>query len=166
MCRMEAGYAIAIHNIGCSYRDGTGGYPQDYTKALELWHRASELGLSKAYTNIGLAYMLGNGVRVNEKKAIQYWELAAMGGDASARHNLGIDEAYSGNIDRAIKHYIIAIRSGFVNSLEKIKGLYSNGQATKDDYTKALRLYQAYLGEIKSIQRDEAAAADEIFRYY
>ena len=34
------------------------------------------------------------------------------------------------------------------------------GDATKDDYGKALRAYQACLNEIKSPQRDEAAAFD------
>ena len=43
---------------------------------------------------------------------------------------------------------------------------YSNGQATKDDYMRALQLYQTYLGEIKSDQRDKAVAADEKYRYY
>ena len=33
------------------------------------------------------------------------------------------------------------------------------GQATKDVYANAFRSYQAYLVEIKSTQRDEAAAA-------
>ena len=37
---------------------------------------------------------------------------------------------------------------------------------TKEDYMKALQLYQEYLDEIKSHQRDEAAAADEKCRYY
>jgi len=42
-----------------------------------------------------------------------------------------------------------------------------NRQASKDDYTKALRTYQEYLVEIKSVQRDEAAAYDEAeYRYY
>ena len=36
-----------------------------------------------------------------------------------------------------------------------------DGDATKEVYTKALRSYQAYLDEIKSDQRDEAAAADD-----
>ena len=67
---------------------------------------------------------------------------------------------------RAIKHYMIASRSGYADSLEHIKQLYSNGHATKEDYTKALQFYQAYLGEIKSAQRDEAAAAHEDYRYY
>ena len=34
----------------------------------------------------------------------------------------------------------------------------SNGCATKDEYTQALRSYQTYLEGIKSDQRDEAAA--------
>ena len=51
-------------------------------------------------------------------------------------------------------------------SLDAIKQLYSKGHATKDDYTKALLSYQAYLGEIKSDQRDKAAAAHEDFCYY
>ena len=39
------------------------------------------------------------------------------------------------------------------------------GHATKDDYAKALRAYQAYLAEIKSDQRDKAAAASADYRY-
>ena len=59
----------------------------------------------------------------------------------------------------ALKHYMIAARCGYSDSLKKIKEFYMNGHATKDDYAKALRAYQAYLAEIKSTQRDAAAAA-------
>lgn len=41
-----------------------------------------------------------------------------------------------------------------------------DGQATKDDYARALRAYHAHLVEIKSPQRNEAAVADEIYKYY
>ena len=44
--------------------------------------------------------------------------------------------------------------------------MYKHGHTTKEDYTKALQAYQAYLGEINSSQRDKAAAADERHRYY
>jgi len=43
--------------------------------------------------------------------------------------------------------------------------MYSKGHATKADYTKALQSYQAYLDEIKSDQRDKAAAAHDSFKY-
>ena len=61
---------------------------------------------------------------------------------------------------------MIAVSSGCTKSMKEIKELYSNGFATKDDYTNALQIYQTYLSEIKSSQRDEAAAYDDYFRYY
>jgi len=180
---MEAGDAIAIYYVGCIYQDGKNGYPQDYKKALELYHRAGELGHHPAYCNIGYCYNFGQGVEVDKKKAKHYYELAAMRGDVQARHNLGgiehkafknevarlslgIVEGNVDNLGRAIKHFMIAIRGGKSESLGVIKDLYSDGLTTKEDYTKALQLYQEYLGEIKSVQRDEAAAADDRYRYY
>ena len=163
---MEAKDPIAIYNLGGFYRDGVFGFPQDYTKALELWHRAGELGCADAYCRIAYVYSKGVGVKVDKKKAKHYYELAAIGGNEVARHNLGGNEAIAGNYDRALKHWMISIRSGDPQSLERIKLLYSKGRATKEDYMKALQSYQAYLGEIKSLQRDKAAAADERYRYY
>ena len=164
--RMEVNDADAINTTGCNYRDGRYGITQDYDKALELFHRAADLGYAEAYLNIGYAYINGDGVEVDEKKAIHYFELGAMGGDATARSNLGYNEHNAGNMEKAIKHYTIAVRSGDADSLERIKELYTDGHASKDDYTKALRSYQAYLGEIKSTQRDEAAAFHEEYRYH
>ena len=163
---MEKDDPIAIYNQGCSYREGAYGFPQDNSKALELYHRAGELGYAGAYTNIGASYDLGTGVEVDEKKAVHYNELAATGGDTQARYNLGCMEGMAGNMDRALKHHLIAVRSGHGESLNRIKKYYSAGLATKDDYTKALQSYQKYLGEIKSDQRDKAAAYSERYRYY
>jgi len=161
--RMELSDAQAMHNVGVYYRDGRNGYPQDYAKALELWHRAAELGYASAYRSIGYAYDMGNGVEVDENKATYYYELSAMGGDVNARYNLGINEAQA---ERALRHHMIAVRAGENDSLKEIQELYSKGDATKDDYMTALQSYQEYLGEIKSAQRDKAAAAREDFRYY
>jgi len=170
---VEASNANAMNSIGCFYRDGTNGYPQDHSKALELFYRSAELGYSKAYGCIAFAYDAGEGVEVDKKKARHYYELTAIGGDVEARFNLGYDELQAGleevnkgNIDRAVKHFLIAVGGGCAKSLEKIKDLYKYELATKDDYTKALRSYQAYLSEIKSRQRDEAAAANKDYRYY
>jgi len=164
--RVELGDPIAIYNEGCCYTDGTDGFPQDYSKALELFHRAAELGYATAYNDIGYAYSNGEGVEVDKKKANHYYELAAIAGIAVARYNLGMEEGNVGNMDRSVKHHLIAVRSGSCHSLEKIKQLYSNGQATKDDYAKALQSYQTYLSEIKSDQRDKAFASSESYRYY
>ena len=164
--RVELNDAYAIYTIGVYYREGSNGFPQSFAKALELYHRAVELGYTEAYTSIGYAYDHGRGVEVEKKKAIYYYELAAMGGDEAARHNLGIKEAKAGNEGRALKHFMVAARDGYAKSLENIKLMYSYGRATKEDYMTALQSYQAYLEEIKSKQRDEAAAADDQYRYY
>ena len=164
--RVEAGDAHAIYNLGCDYQYGAHGMPRDYAKALEFFHRAAELGHAAAYLGIGNAYNNGNGVEVDKKKGEYYTELAAIGGCVGARHNLGINEEEAGNTERALKHHMIAVRAGDNDSLKEIQELYSEGDATKEDYMKALQSYQAYLGEIKSRHRDEAAAADENYRYY
>ena len=168
--RFEVGDPIATFNLGVCCRDGTYGYPQDHNKALEFWHRAGELGCSMAYGSIGYAYERGEGVEVDKKKAIHYYEQAAMGGNVRARYNLGRLDFRRGifYIGRALKHYMIAVRGGHNESLKEIQQLYSNGFAGKEDYMKALQLYQEYFGEIQSTQRDKAAAAyaDGENRYY
>ena len=115
---------------------------------------------------IGVEYYFGRNVEVDKEKAKHYYELAAIGGNTVARHYLGNMEGAAGNFDRAMKHHMIAVKSGEADSLEMIKDMYSKGYATKEDYTKALKLYQEYLDEIKSPQRDKAAATYEDCRYY
>ena len=61
---------------------------------------------------------------------------------------------------------MIAIRAGDNDALKQVQQMYSSGHATKEDYTKALHLYRTYLSEIKSPQRDKAAADDEEYRYF
>ena len=166
--RAEIGDALAILIVGGSYDQGIRGHPQDYAKALELYHQAGKLGNASAYYNIGLYYEIGKGVKIDEKKALYYFELAAMKGSVQARHNLGLYEEDAGNTNRAIKHHMIAIAGGSVKSLKSIQELFKEGYATKEDYTKALRLYQECLGEIKSDRRDRAAAfgdKNETYKY-
>ena len=64
-----------------------------------------------------------------------------------------------------MKHFMTAIEGGNEKSLENIKRLYMKGQATKEDYEKALQTYQVYLDEIRSDQRDKAATDYENCKY-
>ena len=54
--RVKVGDAIAIHNLGGFYSEGMKGLSRDWNKALELWHRAGELGYFDSHFNIGNAY--------------------------------------------------------------------------------------------------------------
>jgi len=164
--RIELNDATAIYSMGCFYSTGRYGLPQDRAKAVELCRRAGELGNAESYHNLGIAYDNGNGVERDETKAAYYYELAAIRGDSYARANLGVESLEKGNKDRALKHWMIAVKDGEYRSLQNIKSTYMRGLATKDYYTKALQNYQEYLNEVKSVQRDEAAAAGEQYRYY
>ena len=159
MKRVKMNDAEAIYVLGVHYAQGK----KDWKKALELWELTPDLG--HAYSTIGNSYSKGNGVEKDKKKAEHYYRLGAMKGCAHARHNLGVMESNTGNMDRAIKHYMIAIKGGYHDSLKDIKKLFMLGYATKDEYTKALQAYQKYLGEIKTSQRDEAAAFDVRYKY-
>ena len=164
--RVELNDANAIYSMGCCYAGGQHGLPQNHARAVELWLEAGELEYPAANCNVGYAYSTGEGVEMNMEKALYYWELAAMGGYSIARHNLGIVDGRKGNIDRAIKHFMIAVKDGNANALKKVKQMYKIECASKDDYTTALRLYQSYLDGIKSDQRDEAAAYSDEYKYY
>ena len=167
--RVEAGDAEAIFTMGCMHYNGLLGCRQDQMKALEFWHQSAELGFSAANCYIGNYYGYANGrlAEFRDKyKAKKYYELGAITGDAQARYNLGVMEEELGNFDRAIKHWFIAVSSGYINASKAIQNYYSSGRATKDDFEKALRLRQVYVNEIQSDQRDTAAAADREWRYY
>ena len=160
--RMEVGDAQAFCIMGNAYAHGRYGLLQNSAKAVELWRKGGKVG----YNNIGKAYGFGIGVERDEKMAKHCYELAAMEGCSYARHDLGVNEYKAGNYDRALKHCMIAVRGGDTDSVKEIQRMYKDGYATKDHYAKALRDYQAYLVEIKSPQRDKAAAFRDQYRYY
>ena len=165
--RVKLNDAAAIIDLGTFYDHGRHGLPQSRAKALELWHQAGKFGHADANCYIASAYMTGDGLERDEKKALHYYKLAALGGHSMSRHNLGSIEGRVGNHDRALKHYMIAVKGGNPDSLESIKGMLYRGHASKDDYANALRSYQAYVDEIKNDQRDVAAAArDDGLSYY
>ena len=140
--RSDLNDPIAIRHLGRSYSKGNFGVPQNRAKALELYHRAGELGDAQAWYNLSCAYRTGSGVEVDEKRAKHYAELAAIKGYVDARHNLGVMEILAGNVDRALKHWMIAAKDGDTQSVKNIKNMYMDGDVTKDDYAKALLSYQ------------------------
>ena len=155
--RADCNDATAISTLADLYHNGDMGLPQDYNKAMELYHHAGELGCALSYSKISYAYNNGEGVERDTKKAKHYAELAAMGGGATARHNLGILEKIAGNMERAVKHWMIAAGAGKDISLEDIRICFTNGHATKDDFEKALRAHKESKDAMKSDQRDAAA---------
>jgi len=154
---MDKGDGEAFNCFAGYYTLGQHGLSQDYRKANELLLKAGELGYSDAYNNLGNNYLSGRGVEIDKMKAKYYWELAAIKGNVNARHNIGTVERNAGNYERAMKHYIIAAKSGGKESLHNVKLAYMDKIVTKDEYASTLRAHQQRLDEMKSVARDRAA---------
>jgi len=148
----------AFYQLACAYRDGDLGLSKDNNKALELMDRAADLGSPTASYILAQAYYIGQlGVEKDLKKENHYLELAAMSGHEIARHNLGGTEAENSNMYRAMKHYLIAARRGYDDSMKAVGDGYKDGYVTKDQYANTLRVYQSSCKEMKSEQRTKAA---------
>ena len=156
--QMKLNDAEAFSNLGSSYKDGAFGLPQDFNKAIELWNRGAELGSNNAHYNLAIAYYHQD-IKQNGK-SIYHWKLAAIGGHEIARHNLGATEEESGDMDRAMKHFMIAARSGYEKSLKEVGNGYKAGYVTKDEYANTKRAYQVCVDEMKSKKRSIVAASD------
>ena len=73
-----------------------------------------------------------------------------------ARLNLGMIDKHIGRMDRAIKHFVVAARSGFDIALKEVGEGYKAGHITKDEYASTLRSYKDAADEMKSEQRTRA----------
>ena len=132
---------------------------EDYETVFEYLTKAAELGDTAAHYNLSIMYRDEVGAEKDMKKQVYHSEEAAIGGHPGARHNLGCIEADNGRFERARKHWIIAAKLGYHDSLEGLRQLYANGYASKEDYADALRAYQAALDATKSAERERAGEA-------
>ncbi|EJK50941.1 hypothetical protein THAOC_29946 [Thalassiosira oceanica] len=146
----------AMFFLGQKYFNGDLELQKDMRKAVELYTEAAELGSVNALSSLECASFFGDGVGQDEKKAVQFWTKAAMQGHVESRRNLGCIEGQNGNHERAVRHCLISAKMGHEDSLENIKQMFMDGEATKEQYVVALRGYQNAAEEMKSHDRDEA----------
>ena len=150
MRRMEANDAGAIFQLGHCYYHGLNGVQQDRTRAKELYTRAVELGCSKAHGSLSDIYHKGGDL----KKAKFHLEAAAMAGNEVARYNLGVMEVQSGNIERAVKHFMIAASAGHYSAMNFLRRYFEQGCVSRESINSALDAYNNSCAEIKSEARD------------
>ena len=159
--RVEKKDPEAIYILGKAYFHGDHGLQRDTRKAVELFTEAVELGSISALFSLGNAYRQGKGVEQDKAKAMQLYEEAAMQGHAGCRYNLGNLEVGKGNHDRAARHLLIPAKMGHMESVEKMKELFTAGVATKEQYAEALKGYQDAVEEMQSHDRDEVKRLEQ-----
>ena len=157
--RVAARDPEAIFHLGDLHFEGRYGLEKNDLRAIELWTEAAELGSTKAHNKLGIAYNSGSfGVPLDKAKGVRYWESAAMQGDAESRHWLGLTELDNSNDDRAARHLLISAKMGHRDSLDFIREMFANGDTTEAQFFEALSGHQDAVEEMRSHDRDEAAA--------
>ncbi len=147
--RMEANDPAAIRQEGAEqYQKG------DYQVAFKYYTKAARLGDVEAHFVLGAMYHNGQGVEMDEMKEKYHFEEAAIGGHPLARYNLGCHEYDNGNVERAVKHWIIAANQGQDDSIKKLLEAFKEGDVSKDELAAALRAHKAAVDETKSPQRE------------
>jgi TPR repeat protein len=155
MKRVKANDPLAMNQVGKQRLD-----EGDYDGAFEYWKKAADLGDLDAHYSVGLMYRNGEGVEKDEEKKVHHWEIAAIGGNPTARHFLAqIEEYDNDNMERAMKHYIIAANLGYELSMKALWRHYSAGNMSKEELDATLRAHQAAIDATKSSQRDAAEVA-------
>jgi hypothetical protein len=153
MKRVKANDPAALSHMGGKcYNEG------DYEGAFAYWTKGAESGNFEAHYRLGNMYWMGQGVEKDEKKEIYHYEKAAIGGHPHARHMLAYIESINGNMERSVKHFIIAANLGDEGSMKKLWACYSAGHITKDDLDATLRTHHAAIDATKSEQRDAGEA--------
>jgi len=157
--RVELNDPKAMTCLGGRYKEGIGGLPQDNEKALELFHRAAELGSCIAHNFLHSLYfngivVAGKVVLEQDEKMSQYHsKLAAIGGHEFSRYAVGCNESNNKQWRRAMKHLMISARAGSDDSLYCVKDGYKGGYVTKKEYASTLRAHKESQDEMKSDQR-------------
>ena len=152
MKRVEVNDPVSICLLANSYRHGRGGLQQDHARAIELYVRAAELGSSKAHSYLGDFFYKGGDL----KKAKFYNEAAAMAGFEEARNNIGTMEAQSGNMERAVKHWMISASAGCYQSMKNMLIASEDGLVSRESIDSTLTAYNNSCKEMRSEGRDAA----------
>ena len=111
---------------------------------------------------MAIEYYQGSYVKRDMKKHKHHLQLAAIGGHDIARHQLGTMEKYEGYMDISMKHFMIAAKAGFEDSLKEVGEGYKAGHVTKEDFASTLRAYQQSMDDMTSEERVRAASIDVV----
>ena len=150
MKRAEMNDPVAMCQLGVQK-----GLEGDYGSALEYLTKASLQGDAEAHFLLSDLYRRGEGVEKDKGKEVLHAEEAAIGGHPDARYALGGHEYNNGNIERAVKHWIIAAAQGHDRSIKTLMEKFREGYVSNGELAAAFRAHKAAVDATKSPQREK-----------
>jgi hypothetical protein len=137
----DAGYAMAMNNIGALYEGGSG-VPRNYDEAARWYAKAVAAGEPIAMVDLGWQYEHGQGVKKDLAEARRLYETAANAGVPAGMNNLGLLYYYGRGVPRdyalARKLFEQSVALGNAASMNDLGILYKEGDGVPRD-TKTAR---------------------------
>lgn len=116
-----------------------------FKEAFDIWLPIAEQGDAEAQAWIGSLHANGEGVDVDDRAALTWYERAAEQGHAMAQANVGANYFMARGTDKdvakAIKWLSAAAEHGDLNGLFNLAVLYSKGEGVEEDHGRAAELY-------------------------
>ena len=149
----------AMYNLAYRYVNGIKA-PRDVIRGLDMYHMAAVAGHYHACRELGDMYFYGKNVMKSSGKALMLYIAAIRLGDPASLYKYGkiqdlMKENNIGDVpdDLPKKYFLKSASAGYEPALDKVKDLYTTNDATKQEYSDALRLYQSAHDEINSEAR-------------
>ena len=137
---------------------------KDYSAAFGLYSLTAEKGLAKAQNGLGECYYFGNGVEIDQIKAVKWYTKAAEQGYARAQFRLGLcyhcGTGIEKNIANAVEWYTKAAEQGVVTAQCKLGCCYEYGYGVNKDLIKAVEWYT------KAVEQGDKTAQFNFGNFY
>ncbi|KAK5799071.1 hypothetical protein F5H01DRAFT_384784 [Linnemannia elongata] len=132
----------AIVSLAEAYRDGKGGYRQNYPIAKGLFLQAAQQGNSTAQYNIGLFYEEGHGVVKDTSKAAFWYGKTAFNGSAKSQSNLGILYIKGDDVEKnnalVMQWLVMAAKQGNTSAQFNLGCMYYRDEGVPENRNKAM----------------------------
>ena len=113
-------------SLGVYYRN-RGSSDQDLEKAVKWLQLSGGQGNADANTLLAHLYLNGIGVEQNTETAIQLYTTVAEAGDTECQETLGLIYAQKEDFEKSVEWYVLAAKSGRVQSQIKCISIYGIG---------------------------------------
>lgn len=136
-------YSAALVNLGYMARVGMG-REVDYKRAFDYYMQAAAMGNLRARTNIGTAYMRGQGVPELPEEGVLWYRLAASSGWSNAINALGDayrrGEGVKADPVEAGALYTAASDAGQIDAMTSLGRAYVSGSGVEKDVSRGYGL--------------------------
>ena len=141
----DAGYAMAMNNIGALYEAGYG-VSQNYAEAARWYGKAVAAGEPIAMVDLGWQYEAGHGVTRDYGEAVRLYEAAARAGIPAGMNNLGLLYMYGKGVARdygeARRLFEQGVALGCAACMNDLGALYNEGDGVPRDTRTARQWFE------------------------